>query len=143
MAEARVQEIEAFMKSCEVIDTTDKQMLLIAKLASNKKPPFQNNKNNFNDALILRNICEYIERTLPQLYDLIFVSNNPADFTDPDTKEVYSDLIEDLNPIRLKSVSELGEALKLAPELIADFDEWLDIQLDNQAMYELDLRRGK
>jgi hypothetical protein len=112
-------------------------------LASNKKPPFQNNKNNFNDALILRNICEYIERTLPQLYDLIFVSNNPADFTDPDTKEVYSDLIEDLNPIRLKSVSELGEALKLAPELIADFDEWLDIQLDNQAMYELDLRRGK
>lgn len=143
MAEARVQEIEAFMKSCEVIDTTDKQMLLIAKLASNKKPPFQNNKNNFNDALILRNICEYVESTFPQLYDLIYVSNNPTDFTDPDTKEVYSDLIEDLHPIRLKSVSELGEALKLAPELIADFDEWLDIQLDNQAMYELDLRRGK
>lgn len=40
-------------------------------------------------------------------------------------------------------MTELGEALKLAPEVIEDFDAWLEQQLDDQAMYELDIRRGK
>ncbi|SDD38860.1 PIN domain-containing protein [Williamwhitmania taraxaci] len=142
-AEERVEEVEAFMKSCIIIETTEAQKLFIAELSTNKNPPFQNNKNNFNDALILRNICEFVENEVPALYDLIYVSNNPDDFVDKETKEVYSDLLVGLNPIRLKNVTELGEALKLAPELIEDFDEWLEIQLDNQAMYELDIMRGK
>ena len=142
-AKERVAEVEAFMNSCTVINTTEKQKLFIAELASNKKPPFQNNKNNFNDALILRNICEYVESEYPLLYDLIYVSNNPDDFTDKNKKIVYEELFENLKPIRIKSVTELGEALKLAPELIENFDDWLDQQLDNEAMYQLDLIRGK
>lgn len=142
-AEDRVEEVEAFMNSCTVIETTEAQKLFIAELSTNKNPPFQNNKNNFNDALILRNICEYVDNEVPALYDLIYVSNNPDDFIDKGTKEVYADLLVGLNPVRLKNVTELGEAIKLAPELIEDFDEWLEIQLDNQAMYELDIMRGK
>ena len=143
MANERVEEIEVFMNSCTIIKTTKTQKLFIAELATNKNPPFQNNKNNFNDALILRNICEFVESEYPQLYDLIYVSNNPDDFIDKGTKEVHSDLFNGLKPIRLKNVTGLGEALKLAPELIDDFDDWLEMQLDNQAMYELDIRRGK
>lgn len=142
-AEERVEEIEAFMKSCTIIETTQAQKLFIAELSINKKRPFQNNKNNFNDALILRNICEFVESEFPALYDLIYVSNNPDDFIDKKTKEVYQEIFKDLKPIRLKNVTQLGEALKLAPELIDDFDEWLEIQLDNQTMYELDIMRGK
>ena len=59
------------------------------------------------------------------------------------TKEVYANLLEGLRPIRLKSVTELGEALKLAPELIEDFDSWLDHQLEMEAQYKLDIMRGK
>ena len=142
-AEQRVEEVEAFMKSCTLIDTTEEQKLFISELAINNKPPFQNKKNNFNDALIFRNVCEYVESAFPLLYDLIYVSNNPDDFIDKTTKEVHADLLTDLKPVRLKNVTELGEALKLAPELIDDFDEWLDMQLDNEAMYQLDLMRGK
>lgn len=142
-AEERVEEIEYFMKSCTIINTTDEQKLFIAELSINKNPPFQNNKNNFNDALILRNICEFAECESPFTHDLIYVSNNPDDFIDKLTKEVHEDLLKGLKPTKLKNVTELGEALKLAPELIIDIDEWLEIQLDNKAMYELDIIRGK
>lgn len=142
-ANARVEEVETFMNACTIINTTDAQKLFIAELATNRKPPFQNKKNNFNDALILRNICEFVESEFPLLYDLIYVSNNPDDFIDNTTNEVYDDLFANLKPIRLKNVTELGEALKLTPELIKDFDDWLDQQLDNEAMYQLDIMRGK
>ena len=143
MANARVEEVEAFINSCTIINTTITQKLFIADLASNKKPPFQNNKNNFNDALILRNICEFVESEFPLLYDLIYVSNNPDDFINKGTKEVYNDIFTSLKPIRLKNVTELGEALKLAPEFIEDFDNWLEDQLYNEAMDQLDIMRGK
>lgn len=139
----RVEEVEAFIKTCIIIIASEEQKLFIAELAINKLPPFQNNKSNFNDALILRNICEYAESEFPSAYDLIYVSNNPDDFIDKNTKEVYKDLFKNLEPINFKNVTELGEALRLAPELIEDFEDWLEDQLDRQAMYELDIRRGK
>ena len=45
-AEERVEEIEAFMKSCTIISVTEKQKLFVADLAINKLPPFRNTKNN-------------------------------------------------------------------------------------------------
>jgi len=142
-AKERVEDVEAFMNSCKIIKTTEAQKLFIAELSINKNPPFQNNKNNFNDALILRNICEFVENDDPYLYDLIYVSNNPDDFIEKGSKEVYADLLVGLHPIRLKNVTELGEALKLAPQYIEDFEEWLEMQLENQADLELDMIMGK
>ncbi|MDO9187607.1 MAG: PIN domain-containing protein [Bacteroidia bacterium] len=142
-AEAKVEEVEAFMNSCTIIPVTENQKLFVAELAINKLPPFQHNKNNYNDALIMRNICEFVENTIPFLYDLIYVSNNPEDFIDKQTEKVYESLFEGLAPIRLKTVTELGEALKLAPELFEDFEEWLDDQLENEAERYSDLMRGK
>lgn len=140
---ARIEEIEAFMKSCTFIETTEAQKLFIAELAITKDPPFQNNKNNFNDALIIRNICEFVESAIPFLYDLIYVSKNPDDFVDKSTNEVHKGIFSGLKPIRLKNVTELGEALNLAPELMEDYNEWLGYQLDNQLMFDLDTMRGR
>ena len=131
------------MKSCQIINVTDAQKLFISDLAINKKPPFQNNKNNFNDALILRNILEFVKNEIPFQYDLIFASKNPSDFIDTETGVVYETLLEKLNPIRLKSVTELAEALELAPELIEDFDNWLHYQLEMEAERQFDIMRGK
>lgn len=143
-AVARVEEIEAFMKSCTIIPVTEKQKLFVAELAIKKTPPFHNNKNNYNDALILVNICEFADSEIPFLYDLIYVSNNPKDFIDPKTNKIYEELSEGLKEdIRIKNVTELGEALKLAPELFEDFDDWLEEQLENEAERYSDMIRGK
>ncbi|PWD97470.1 PIN domain-containing protein [Marinilabilia rubra] len=138
-ARNRVQEIEDFMNNCELIRVTNEQKLFISELAINKKAPFQNNKNNFNDALIIRNILEYVKNEIPFQYDLIFASRNPADFIDKGTGEVYETLLENLNSIRLKNVTELAEALELAPELIDDFEDWIDYQLDMEVQRQLDI----
>ncbi|MFV9552589.1 PIN domain-containing protein [Algibacter sp. PT7-4] len=142
-AEMKVQEVEDFMTSCKTLKVTQEQKLFVSNLAIDKKPPFENNKNNFNDALIIRNVCEDANYTFPSRYDLIYVSNNPQDFIDKETKEVHSSLMDGMNPIRLKTVTELGLALKLAPELIEDFDDWLDSQLQWQAELEFEIKRGK
>ena len=142
-ATQRVEEVEQFMNSCHITMCTQEQKLFIAELAINKLPPFQNNKNNFNDALIFRNIYEFIDVEYPREYDLIYVSNNPADFIDKETGTVHQSLLEGLNPIRFRNIVELGQALQLAPELIADFDDWLEYQLQQRAEYEFDISRGK
>lgn len=142
-AENRVSEIENFMNTCTIIKTSDKQKLFISELAIQKKHPFQNNKNNFNDALILRNICEFAQNQIPKKYDLIYVSNNPDDFTDKTTGDIYPDLFKGLGPIRLKSVTQLGEALNLAPELIDDIDDWIDYHVEMSALIEWEISRGK
>ncbi len=142
-AETRIQEIEIFMQSCQIIKVTDEQKLFISNLAIEKQPPFQNNKNNFNDALILRNICEFVENETPFKFDLIFVSKNPNDFTAKTTNDVYESLLEGLKPIRLKSVTQLGEALELAPELIEDINSWVDHHLTMEAQFKLDIIKGK
>lgn len=140
-AEARVEEVETFMKSCTIIKVSDEQKLFISDLAIYKLPPMHSSKNNFNDALIVKNICEFVGNEMPFLYDLIYVSNNPNDFIDVTTKTVYESI--GIPPIRLKNVTELGEALNLAPEYCEDFDGWLDQKLDDEAMYQLDIMRGK
>lgn len=142
-AEESIEEIDSFMKSCIVFETKKEQKLYIANLAIENLPPFHNKKNNFNDALIFRSICEYVRDEYDEVGDLIYVSNNIIDFTDVSTGLIYKELITGLNIQKIFSVSQLGEALKLAPELIRDLDHWIDIQLDNEAMDYLDLLRGK
>ena len=109
----------------------------------NNKPPFQNRKNNFNDALILRSIAEYLQKNNYVLHDLIYVSNNPDDFMDKSTKKICPDLMTGLETIRVTNLTEPGRALKLAPGLVDEVDEWLETKLDNEAMYQLDIMRGK
>jgi len=142
-ATEKVDNVEKFMLECTIIATKDSQKLYVANLAIDKSPPFQNNKNNFNDALIIRNVCEYVNDETPFEWNLIYVSNNPNDFIEKNSKNIFDGLVSDLDRVNIKNVVELGEALKMAPEYITDFEEWLENQLENQSMYELDILRGK
>lgn len=143
-AKTQVEKVEHFMKNkCTIVPITDEQKLFIAELAIHNKPPFQNRKNNYNDALILRSIAEYIQKNNYVLHDLIYVSNNPDDFMDKSTKKIHVDLMVGLESIRVTNLTELGQALQMAPGLVDEIDEWLEQQLDDDAMYQFDIRRGK
>lgn len=133
-ATERVEEIEAFMKSCVKVAITDIQKLDVSELAIRKLPPFHCNKNNYNDALLLINFCQYVEKesSLP-FYNLIYVSNNPKDFTNPDTNEIYTHLIKKNPNIRFKNVTELAVALDLTDEHTSEFEEWMELQLEKEA----------
>ena len=149
-AHSAVARVEGLMSKCIRIKVTPEQKLYVAEMAINGIPPLANHKNNFNDALIVRNLAEYVHEriihegsALPNKYDLIYVSKNLKDFVSADTNEVYPKILEGLERVRLVPFHELGQALFQATELIDDFDEWLEWQLEMQAAYELDLRLGK
>lgn len=141
-ADARIEEVENFMKSCTQLVATEKQIEFVSRLAINKLPPLHTSKNNFNDALIIRNFAEYSRSDLPCKYDMLFVSNNPSDFLDPKTGDVYQELLDGIE-LNMKSVRELGEALEIAPDLIDDFDDWLESELSFRAEMEYEISKGK
>ncbi len=141
-ADACIEEVENFMKSCTQLEAIAEQIEFVSHLAINKIPPLHTSKNNFNDALIIRNFAEYSKSDLPYKYDMIFVSNNPKDFLDSNTGDVYKELLDGIE-VKMKSVKELGEALEIAPDLIDDFDDWLESELSYRAELEYEISKGK
>ncbi len=141
-ADARIEEVEKFMNSCIQLVATEQQIQFVAYMAINKIPPLNTTKNNFNDALIIRNFAEYSKSEFPYKYDLLFVSNNPSDFIDPQTGTIFKTLLDGID-IQMKSVKELGEALEIAPDLIDDFDDWLESELSWRAELEYEISKGK
>lgn len=145
-AKSRVDEIETLLFESKIVEITERQKLFVANMAINKKGPFSNNKNNFNDTLILRNIIEYCSsQNYPFQYDLIYVSNNPKDFciSIDGKEEIYPEILNGFDNLRLKSVTDLGHAFELSSELIDDFDDWVDSQIEMWADIQFDIMRGK
>lgn len=146
----RVEKVEKLLKKCTNTIVSDSQKLYVANLAIYKRAPFSNNKNNFNDALIIRNIAETITNrivmegsALPYKYDLIYVSNNLKDFVDSETHEIYTELLEGCEGLRIISIQDLTHALRVRDELIDDFDEWIDYMVEMHAELEAEIIRGK
>lgn len=149
-AKKKVENIEKFMKRCTQVLVTDSQKLYVANLAINKRFPFSNNKNNFNDTVILRNLLETISSIilrkgscLPFRYDLIYVSNNPKDFLDPETNNIHKNIIDGLEDVRIISLKDLSQALHVKDVLIDDFDDWLEYMINMHAELEAEIKRGK
>lgn len=143
-AKCRIQEVESLLLSSKKIEITDTQKLFISNLAISKKGPFANNKNNFNDALILRNFVEHCQNAeYPYKYDLIYVSNNPQDFCVDGNEVIHPEIIDGFEKLRLKNVTQLGQAFHLSNELIDDLDDWLEYQIQSWADNQYDISRGK
>lgn len=149
-AKMGAEKVERLLRKCTYITVSDSQKLFIANFAIHKKPPFSNNKNNFNDALIVRNIAETITRriiekgsAMPFKYDLVYVSNNLKDFIDPNTNEIYTELLEGCEGLRIISIQNLTHALNIRNELIEDFDEWLEHMVEMHAELEAEIMLGK
>lgn len=143
-AKERVEEVEKLLLESTKIDITNEQKLLVSNLAISKKASFKNNKNNFNDTLILRSFVEHCKNQIyPYKYDLIYVSNNPKDFCIEGTETIHPEILDGLDSLRLKNVTELGQAFELSAELIDDFDDWLEHHLQMWIDDQYDISRGK
>lgn len=149
-AKMQVEKVERLLMKCTNTLVSKSQKLFVANLAIHKQPPFSKNKNNFNDALIVRNIAETITKRiinegapLPYKYDLIYVSNNLKDFIDSKTHEIYTELLEGCEGLRIISIQDLTHALKIRDELIDDFDEWVEHMVEMHAELEAEIMRGK
>ena len=152
IVEERLNRIEDVMENyCHNVPITPEQKLHIADLAIDAKHPFHNKKNQFNDALIVRSLCQFVSTQIYwtgtarlKKYDFIFVSNNQQDFIEPQTKEIYPSITEGIDGnYSIANVAELGQALNMSQELIDDFDEMIEAWLDYEAHRQLDLMRGK
>ena len=80
---------------------------------------------------------------MPYKYDFVFISNNPNDFKDPETNEIFSTLLIDCDNLRIITVTDLAFGLSEKERLIDDFDDWLEDMLDTQIEYEAEIARGK
>lgn len=152
IVEERLKRIEEVMENyCHDVPITQEQVLHIANLAIDAKHPFHNKKNQFNDALIVRSLCQFVStqtsstgNATPKKYDFIFVSNNPSDFIDKQTKNIYSSITEGIERnYSIANAAELGQALNMSQELIDDWDEMIEAWLDYEAHRQLDIMRGK
>lgn len=143
-AKLRVEEVEQLLFSAKKIEITQEQKLYVSELAIMKKGPFSNNKNNFNDTLILRNFIEHVKGVnYPDKYDLIYVSYNTKDFCVDGKEIIYPEILDGFDSLRLKNVTELGHAFELSAELIDDFDDWVEEQVQSWADMQYDISRGK
>lgn len=149
----KIDMVENLLKKCICTNITEQQINHISHLAIDSLPPMQDKKNNFNDALIVRNLVEYIcsivkeqGSATPNKYDFIFVSNNPDDFIDKKTGAIYPEIVDGIelaDTITIANVKELGQALNIRTDLIDDFDDWLEWMIEMQAEYEYEVMRGK
>lgn len=143
--EEHIENVEEFLhKDCVAIKTSDKTKIKIFDLSIGKAAPFHNKSNNIADASILLSVSEYLDDKFFSDEDsAIFVSNNFKDFTDGLNKEEFHpDIIELLEPIKIRYQRVLPSALKLSQELILEIQnylkqqEWLDsISFDCQTPY--------
>lgn len=140
IVDRRISMIKDIMSLCEDVPYTDKQKLYVADLAIEKKGPFIRNKNNFNDALILRSFSEHVEKN-PDIYnEFIFATNNEKDFIDSSTNKIYPEIIKDIN-VTIDNVKDFAEALKKLPDVIES--EQLDNEIDSWIDWQAEIAMGR
>ncbi len=138
--------VEKLLNNCDNFEVEDKDKLYVANLAIEKKRPFHNEKNNFNDALLVRTFCkyaanrkEYFGEVVPYKYDLVYVSQNQKDFIDPNTNEIFPEIIDGIEiPVSIVNTKNIINALNLSQELIDEYESWLDYVIDHAAQMCID-----
>ena len=140
IVDKRISMIKDVMNLCQDVPYTDKQMLYVAGLAIEKKGPFVRNKNNFNDALILRSFSEYVEKNSNIYNEFIFATSNKQDFIDSSTNEIYPEIIKDID-VTIDNVEDFAQALKKLPEVVES--EQLDYEIDSWIELQAEIAMGK
>lgn len=140
VVEKRMERVKTLMHSCVNTPITDAQKLYVADLAIEKKGPFLRNKNNFDDALILRSFSEYVESKNDIYNEFIFVTDNEQDFIDSSTGRIYSEIITGIN-VSVKNVKDLVGALKLLPGVREN--EQLDYEIDAWIEWQAEIAMGR
>lgn len=136
----RITMIKDVMSLCHNVPYTAEQKLYVADLAIEKKGPFVRNKNNFNDALILRSFSEYVEKNSNIYNEFIFATDNKQDFVDSSTNKIYPEIIKDID-VTIDDVKDFGQALKKLPEVIES--EQLDYEINSWIEWQAEIAMGK
>jgi hypothetical protein len=135
LAQRHFARIEKLINSSYKYKISNNLKLEVIEKGIKKEAPFHNSKNNINDALIYFGAIEYVQQYYVIAIDLIFVTQNVNEFSDPNDRNL-------IHPeLKVKNVhysTNLAEALKMRKEEIDGLDEynndrfetWVDIQVD-------------
>ncbi|MEM6319475.1 MAG: PIN domain-containing protein [Bacteroidota bacterium] len=124
-----IRGVEDFLKrNCIKIHISGDVKDLTSNLAiAKKEAPFQRDKNNFADAVILFSAIEYLRKELfVEERRAIFVSNNYRDFAAQDNLDIFHpDLKVRIDDLDLTYQRHLTKALDLGQEMQDEIEEYI------------------
>jgi hypothetical protein len=140
LAEVFFKRVEKLMTSSELFKIDDKIKLEMANRALTKQAPFHNSKNNMADALLYFGAIEHVNKENQIATDLIFVTSNFKEFSDPDD---ITKLHPDLYKGNVHFSNNLAQALKMRREVIDLMDEYNESKFWDWIEWEGEIARGK
>jgi len=140
LAEVFFERVEKLMKTSELFKIEDKIKLEMANRALTKQAPFHNSKNNMADALLYFGAVEHVNKENQIATDLIFVTSNYKEFSDPvDITKLHPDLYKG----NVHFSNNLAQALKMRREVIDLMDEYNEHKFWDWIEWEAEIARGK
>jgi hypothetical protein len=140
LAEVFFNRVESLMKKSKLFEISDKIKLDMANRALTKQAPFHNSKNNMADALIYFGAIEHVNKENQIATDLIFVTSNHKEFSDPsDISKIHPDLYKG----NVHFSNNLAQALQMRREVIDLMDEYHEYQFWDWIEWQGEIARGK
>lgn len=140
LAEKHFDRVEKLMNSSPKYIINDKLKLKIIEKGIKKEAPFHNSKNNINDALIYFGAIEYVQENYIIANDLIFVTQNKNEFSDPNDWRLIH---PELKASSVHYSTNLADALKMRKEEIYELDEYNEYKFEMWVDLQTDIMRGK
>lgn len=140
LAELHFNRVEKLINSSIKYEISNDLKLEIIEKGIKREVPFHNSKNNINDALIYFGAVDYVKENYVIANDLIFVTQNTNEFSDPnDRKQIHPDLKD----ISVYYSTNLADALKMRNEIIDELDEYNEYRFEMWVDMQTDIMRGK
>lgn len=140
LAELFFQRVEKLLKESETYEIFDEMKIEMADRALTKQAPFHNSRNNMADALIYFGAVEHVNLYNIFATDLIFVSSNYKEFSDPTD---FLKLHPELQHENVHFHNNLAKALNMRKEMIDLYDEYGEWYIQDYIQTESDILRGK
>lgn len=139
LAEVFFHRVDSLLKQSEIFSISDSLKIEMANRAVAKQAPFHNSKNNMADALLYFGAVEHV-KDAQIATDLIFVTSNTKEFSDPsDITKLHPELYKG----NVHFESNLAKALKMRKENIDLLDEYTEWQFWQWIESEAEIARGK
>ncbi|WP_370909943.1 PIN domain-containing protein [Chitinophaga sp. RCC_12] len=132
--------VEKLLKGSETFKIDNELKIEMADRALAKQAPFHNSKNNMADALLYFGAVEHVKKKTEIATDLIFVTSNHKEFSDPND---FAKLHPDLHKGNVHFYNNLAQALKMRKEAIDLLDEYYEYQFWDWIEGEAEIVRGK
>jgi hypothetical protein len=126
LAEGFFERVERLLKTSETFTINDQIKVDMANRAITKRAPFHNSKNNMADALLYYGAIEHVNRTTQIANELIFVTSNHREFSDPNNLAIIH---PDLHHGNVHFSNNLAQALRMRKDLIDLMDEYNEFRL--------------